>query len=148
MTPQPQPYEHPVFGPIISTYTRSQAIEDGLLVDVSQTATEAGFRWPVALSRSLWEIVDNPPNGWEDSAGRLWDVLSMCRFAVRRSSGQAIRFPMILTRKAKRPVTDPWSKRYGKLQTVTLKNITLKAVISAESPTGSPCITIMLPDED
>ena len=31
------------FGDIISTYTRAQAIEDGVLIDISPTAKEAGF---------------------------------------------------------------------------------------------------------
>ena len=31
------------FGNIISTYTRAQAIEDGVLIDVSPIAKEAGF---------------------------------------------------------------------------------------------------------
>ena len=42
------------FGPPISTYTRAQAIEDGFLVDVSETPREAGFKIPVALTRTVW----------------------------------------------------------------------------------------------
>ena len=38
------------FGDIISTYTRAQAIKDGVLIDVSSTAKEAGFEWPVAIT--------------------------------------------------------------------------------------------------
>ena len=36
------------FDPVIFAYTRAQAIEDGILVDVSDTAREAGFKIPVA----------------------------------------------------------------------------------------------------
>ncbi len=32
------------FGEVISTYTRAQAIQDGVLVDVSAMAREAGFK--------------------------------------------------------------------------------------------------------
>ena len=32
------------FGDVISTYTRAQAIEDGVLIDVSSMAREAGFK--------------------------------------------------------------------------------------------------------
>jgi hypothetical protein len=37
-----------LFGEVIFSYTRAQAIADGELVDVSMTAQEAGFRppWP------------------------------------------------------------------------------------------------------
>ena len=36
---------------IISSYTRADALADGQLIDVTQTAKEAGFRLPVALTR-------------------------------------------------------------------------------------------------
>lgn len=137
-----------LFGDVISTYTRQQAIEDGFLIDVSAVAREAGFRWPVAVTRRLWDMIDNPPNRHEDTQGRLWDVVWMAKMAARRSTGQEIRFVVILTRKETKPITDPWSKRYGKLHTAIVKNLTLKAVVSGEGPNGGPCITIMLPDED
>jgi len=35
---------------LICVYTRSEALEDGFLVDVSGVAKEAGFRYPVALT--------------------------------------------------------------------------------------------------
>ena len=38
------------FGNVISTYTRTQAIEDGVLIDPGSMAKEAGFKWPVALT--------------------------------------------------------------------------------------------------
>lgn len=34
---------HEVFGEVISTYTREQALEDGVLIDVTEQAKEAGF---------------------------------------------------------------------------------------------------------
>ena len=43
------------FGPVISAYTRRQALADGVLVDVSAMAWEAGFKFPVSLSRAAWE---------------------------------------------------------------------------------------------
>jgi len=145
---QQNPSMTEIFGDVISTYTRQQAIEDGFLVDVTTTAREAGFRWPVAVTRRLWDMIDNPPNRQEDTRGRLWDVVWMAKLAARRSTGQAIRFQMILTRKETKIITDPYSKRYGKPHTAIVKNIWLKAVVSGEGPNGGPCITIMLPDED
>ena len=35
---------------VIHRYTRAQAIEDGTLVDVTETAREAGWRFPVATT--------------------------------------------------------------------------------------------------
>jgi len=38
---------------IIFSYTRAQAIEDGVLVDVSELAREASFRYPVAVTQGV-----------------------------------------------------------------------------------------------
>ena len=43
----------------LSAYTRAQAIADGILVDVSETAREAGFNIPVALTRTVWDYGDD-----------------------------------------------------------------------------------------
>lgn len=40
--------------PVIHAYTRAQAIADGVLVDISETAKEAGFRYPVACTSAVW----------------------------------------------------------------------------------------------
>ncbi len=45
-----------VFGEVISSYSRAQAIEDGVLVDISGLAREAGFRYPVAVSRGVFAV--------------------------------------------------------------------------------------------
>jgi len=56
---------------------------------VSATATEAGFKYPVALTAVVWaKCVAVPPGVLcQDEAGRLWDVLTMLRFAARRQGG-------------------------------------------------------------
>ena len=35
---------------LIYSYTRADAIRDGVLIDVTATAQEAGIRWPVAVT--------------------------------------------------------------------------------------------------
>ena len=39
---------------IIHTYTRAQALGDGVLVDVTEAAEHCGFRIPVAVTASAW----------------------------------------------------------------------------------------------
>ena len=39
---------------LIHQYTRADAIRDGALIDVSATAREAGFKFPVALTAAVW----------------------------------------------------------------------------------------------
>jgi type I site-specific restriction endonuclease len=45
--------EDPVFGDVIYSYTRKQAIEDGVLVDITEMAKEAGIKYP-AVRRPLY----------------------------------------------------------------------------------------------
>jgi hypothetical protein len=74
---------------MIYSYTRQQAIEDGLLVDVSNTpeAKEVGFKAPVCLTRGVYALVEVPA-GFEriqDLKGRLWDTLFVAAMAFRAS---------------------------------------------------------------
>jgi hypothetical protein len=74
---------------LIHRYSRADALRDGVLIDVSATAREAGIRWPVALTRAVWErCVAVPPGvACQDEAGRLWDVVWLFRLAISRSQG-------------------------------------------------------------
>ena len=63
---------------VIHTYTRAQAIEDGVLVDVTEMAEEAGFVWPVAVTAGVWALINSIPprfQGIQDVEGRLWDTV-------------------------------------------------------------------------
>ena len=84
-----------IFGDVISSYSRAQGIEDGVLVDVTDTAREAGFRFPVAMTRAAWEDTvawseadDKRKPGFtgQDESGRLWDVVYMAAMASRRAT--------------------------------------------------------------
>ena len=121
---------------VISTYTRKQAIEDGVLVDVSKMAQEAGFRMPVAVTCAVWADYVTPdprsvPYG-QSVEGRLWDVLWMARCYIRRAQpGQPeILFQVIFIMKERQR-----------------RVITLKAVCGP-GDNAEPAITIMLPHED
>ncbi len=75
---------------IIHAYTRKEAIEDGVLVDVSKLAKEAGFKWPVAMTSAVHaKYVQVPPAAdWQDETGRLWDILMVLHFNIRQCSTQ------------------------------------------------------------
>lgn len=38
----------------IYSYSREQAIQDGVLIDITGIAKEAGFKWPVAITDTLY----------------------------------------------------------------------------------------------
>lgn len=45
---------HELFGPPVSSYSRAQAIEDGVLVDITSQARRNLFVYPVAMTSALW----------------------------------------------------------------------------------------------
>ncbi len=72
---------------VIHTYLRKQAIEDGFLADVTEWAKETGFKAPVAITASLWNVIENIPKGsGQDIRGRAHDVLFMAYNAVRKTN--------------------------------------------------------------
>lgn len=127
-----------IFGEVISVYTRKQGIEDGVLVDVSKTAKEAGFKFPVAVTVQLWSMITTIPKAYsyQDKNGRLWDVLCMAAFNAKRCSGTTIYYNLTMHHE----VENEKGKRI-------LKNLELKVVISPGDKC-EPVITIMLPYED
>ena len=46
---------HELFGPVISSYSRAQAIEDGVLVDITEQARQQRFVFPMAMTSALWD---------------------------------------------------------------------------------------------
>jgi hypothetical protein len=121
---------------IIYAYTRAQAIEDGELVDVSETAREAGIRFPVAVTRAVWAKYVEIPEAvtCQDERGRLWDILWMFRCAAAKFDGDTLLFKLYVR-----------NHNRGRLDRRDL--ITLKA-LCGPGDDAEPVITIMLPEED
>ncbi len=84
---------------VISVYTRAQALRDGGLIDVTETAREAGFRVPVALTAAVWgDCVawdSRHEKACQDESGRLWDVLTMAGHVTRQVRGDRASFTLL-----------------------------------------------------
>lgn len=124
---------------VIHSYTRAQALSDGVLVDISETAREAGFRFPVAVTSAVWSDCiewtdkDNKrQKTCQDQAGRLWDVVWMASRATRMG-GNLLYFDMFRV---------PRGGRARAPQRVKLK------MTIGPGDNGEPVITIMQPSED
>lgn len=132
---------------LISSYTRRQAIEDGVLVQLSgpgyegdpwvpEMVAECGFRIPVAITATaFWQYVDLTPaakRACNDIQGRLWDVLHMLRLAIARCP---------------RKTDTIWFDVYCVVKRVKPTCIRLKAVVGPGDD-AEPVMTIMLPNED
>ena len=117
---------------IISVYTRQQAIEDGIFVDVTEVAKEAGIKHPVAVTANLFHTHVNPdpmPQG-QDLQVRLWDLLNMfafcCKGMIGKLDGNMAVFPVSFSG----------------------TEVTIWAFIEPQSPTDpSPAINLMLPED-
>ena len=126
---------HP-FGPVIYSYTRAQAVADGFQIEVTKTAQEAGIKFPMFITRAVWDAyVAVPPEvTGQDEAGRCWDVVWMTRFGIIRHRQNGDRVPVAL---------------YVRNDNGAAKLIKLIATcgpLDIDDP--SPAITVMLPDED
>lgn len=137
-----------LFGEPVQTYTRAQALDDGVLIDCSSTAWEAGIVWPVAITAAAWADCV----GWSDAddlrkrghtgqseSARLWDVCWMAsmaiRAALRRGQGEAGSLAFQLYRV-------PRDGRGIRPRLVTL------LLLVGTGETSEPVITIVLPGED
>ncbi len=121
---------------VIYACTRKDALANGVQIDVSEIAREAGLKFPVFLTRAVWESYVRVPDGvrCQDERGRLWDILWMLRCAARRTSGSQMIFGLHV-RNDNRDRTPPL--------------VNLKAVCGAcDIDDPQPAITVMLPDED
>jgi hypothetical protein len=130
---------------VMDVYSRAQAIEDGDLVDVSDTseAREVGFRVPVALTRAVWnrfvewdndEVAAVQRRLGQSTAGRLWDVLYMARYGISiapKNQGGTLLYELYAI------------PRDG--HSVNARKINLKL---HSGDNGEHLMTIMLPNED
>jgi hypothetical protein len=133
-----------LFGEVIHTYTREQAIEDGVLVDVTEAGREVGFQFPVAMTQAAWldtvkwseaDEKRKPEYTGQDERGRLHDVVWMAMLAARRAPAGTRRIPVRLLRvptvgRGVRP-------RYADL-----------VMECGPGDNAEPVLTIMMPDED
>jgi hypothetical protein len=120
----------------IYTYSRKEAVDDGLQVDVSKLASETGIRVPVFLTRAVYDQCVTVPEGvtGQDEIGRQWDILVILRLAVQAGypDSRRLRFTLSVNNGGIKP-----------------EMITLMAVcgpLDADAP--QRVITVMLPDED
>lgn len=127
-----------IFGGVIHRYTRAQALADGLLVDVTERAQEAGFRVPVAITAAAWSKAvawsdtDSARQTHQDENGRLWDVVWMGYMAARRACG-GCRVPFQLH-------VVPRGGSATQLMTLHM--------VIGPGDESEPVVTIMNPDED
>jgi len=75
------------FGDVIHSYTRRQAVDDGVLVDLSQNeVTRQHWKYPVACTAAVWASIEAATgHDGNDVCGILHDVFTMAKLAARRA---------------------------------------------------------------
>ena len=121
---------------VIFSYTRMQAIEDGVLIDVTEQANQLGFKVNTVVTATLFHGYVEPPTGLtgegQSTAGRLHDLLFLVLCAARKNHAGADRAAVRVS----------FLMAPGKTETVE--------VIAHIGPgdQGEPVLTLMLPEDD
>src|SRR5271157_5589403 len=147
----------------IATYSRQQAIEDGVLVDCEQAPMREMrsqlMKWPLAMTatafhRYVWPIDEEPDLPSNQSLeGRFWDVIWMFHAAAKGKVPARRIGPCNLLFDFYCIVADPslWSNERidatARGGPEGMRLVTLKAV-SGPGDDGEPVMTFMLPEED
>lgn len=124
---------------IIFSYTRPEAIADGVLVDVTPAAAEVGIRYPVVLTAEAHATCVVPPSGvpGQDERGRLHDVVMMLRQELlSRPSPPRFPFTVLVQNDARTP------------QPVRLNCVLSFEKHRVEDTKAGPVLTVMMPWED
>jgi hypothetical protein len=129
-----------LFGEVIHTYSRRQALEDGVQVDMMQDelgrVSREHFRHPCYMTQGLWDIVEQAaanPHYCQDVVGIWHDICWMGKLAMRTRvvDGDRLEYRLII-------------KGAGRKS--------LRTVVVQIGPTDiddpRPCFTFMLSGED
>ena len=122
---------------VVHRYMRREAIEDGVLIDLTEWARETGFVIPVACTAAVWQRYVVPDEtlrgGGQSERGRGHDLLWMLWCAIRRDGGREddqLAFDVIF-------LMPPCEQRVVRLTATCGPGDDLE-----------PVLTILLPDED
>jgi hypothetical protein len=126
------PAEDPIFGELIHSYSRAEALDDGVLVDLAlfsfrgqRLVDQVGIRYPIAITAPAYsEATDGIEAGAQaDLIWRITQLLIAFKDAARRTDGA------------------------DRLEFTFRGAVQLKA-ICGPGDDAAPVITLMLPGED
>jgi len=116
------------FGDVIYSYSRAQAIEDGVLADLSNVdSIRQHWKHPFACTSAIWAIIEEAlTHEGQDLDGICHDISTMAKLAIHggREAGQVL-FAVIIA---------------GREHTLKLH--------VGPGDTAEPVLTLMLPNED
>ena len=122
------------FGPVISVYTRQQAIKDGVLIDATPYARMLSIPFHVVLTSAAWTACIDGDHVAEPTSEEL-RLLNVMRVLLRAASHNYD--------------GDIWLKLHVPVLTIhgKLESVALRAILAPDHD-GQAFITVMMPDED
>ncbi|MFQ5684951.1 MAG: DUF6573 family protein [Candidatus Binatia bacterium] len=126
-----------IFGEVIYSYSRAEAIKDEVLVDLGQDEEMAAvcrehYKYPIACTAAVFSIIERAVNNrkWcNDYAGILHDMLWMSRVFARKVDDHTRIFRVKITGAGRRSLYD-------------------FKIVCGPGDDAEPVLTIMLPIED
>lgn len=122
-----------IFGKVIYSYSRTQAIEDGVLVSIPANIYSKYFKYPVAITSSAWNLIEmaiDSPQHQNSLEGVLCDILWMSQRGItKRIDENQHLFQVIIT-------------GTGRKRSHTFK------IMCHPGDQGEPVLTVMMPEED
>lgn len=120
---------------LIYSYSRAQAIADGVLIDVTAQARETGFKLHTVVTDNLYNRYIVPPAGLEGEGqsipGRLHDLFMVLRTAILGKSA-----------------TDYLELDVLFLLAPARQELARLIAVVGPGDEGEPVLTIMLPGDD
>jgi len=120
---------------VVYSYSREQAIADGVLVDVTEAAKAIGFKLHTVVTDHLFHGYVEVPAGLEGEgqsvAGRLHDLMVLALFAARKAMN-----------------TDRVTFKVDFLMEPGRKETVEVVAHIGPGDHGEPVLTIMLPEDD
>lgn len=88
-----------LFGETIYSYSRAQAIEDGVLVDLSQAdSIRQHWKYPFACTSAVWAVIEEAlQRPGQDVSGICHDIATMAKLAIPNAPDlELVRFGVII----------------------------------------------------
>jgi hypothetical protein len=121
---------------VVYTYTRAQAIKDGVLVDLSNSyPAEVGrmFKWNLCVTEAVWNLIESAAEADDtDVSDYVYDVSFMAGMAIKTlqvADKSQLIFKVCL------PLRGRGTEKQLKL-------------VCSPGDNAEPVLTILLPDED
>lgn len=132
--------DNPDQGSVDPVYSglRADAIADGSIIDIGSTAQEAGFLWPLAVTKAVWSQfvqwteADSEKQIRQTQRERLLMLATECAYSVRTRApeGDRMRFTLECV------------PRDGKS---TVKRPSVLQVVAHAGDDDQPVLTVMIP---